>query len=214
MTVHFKTVDEYFGAFPKETQLHLQQIREAIQKAAPKAVEVISYNMPAFKQNGILVYFAAYKNHIGFYPTASGIKEFQSEFKNYNSSKGAVQFPIDKKMPLALIQKIVKFRVQETEQKAVLKKILRTCKNRHQYYKSSDCPTCPQCEKDNKPSTGFLSQLSAPALRALENKWIKTLKQLSTYSENEILALHGMGPSSMPVLKKAMSSEGLKFKSA
>jgi len=102
--------DEYIKSFPGETQKILEQMRSTIRKAAPKAEEVISYAMPAFKQNSVLVYFAAYKNHIGFYPTPFGIEAFKDELSKYKSSKGAVQFPIDKPLPLALITKIVKFR--------------------------------------------------------------------------------------------------------
>jgi hypothetical protein len=89
---------------------------------------------------------------------------------------------------------------------------LRTCRNGHQYYKSSDCPTCPLCEKERAPKEGFLSELSAPARRALENSGIKTLKQLSGKSEKEILNLHGIGPSAIPKLRKALQNEGLSFK--
>jgi len=92
-------------------------------------------------------------------------------------------------------------------------KTLRICKKGHRYYKSSDCPTCPVCENEKKPGTGFLSQLSAPARRALESKGIKTLKQLSIFSEKEILALHGMGKSTIPKLKAALKEKGLSFKS-
>lgn len=89
---------------------------------------------------------------------------------------------------------------------------LRTCAKGHQYYKSSDCPVCPVCEEDRKPGTGFLSKLSAPARRALENNNISTLKQLSNYTEIEILKLHGMGRASIPKLQDALNKEGLSFK--
>jgi len=88
----------------------------------------------------------------------------------------------------------------------------RTCPNGHQFYKSSDCPTCPICEQERKPQEGFLASLSAPARRALENKKIASLEQLANYSETEILQLHGMGPGSIPKLKKALEMKGLKFK--
>jgi len=88
---------------------------------------------------------------------------------------------------------------------------LRTCPNGHQYYKSSDCPVCPECEKQSKPD-GFLSTLSAPARRALETAGITTLQQLATYSEKEILKLHGMGKASLPRLKEALGQEGFGFK--
>ena len=114
-----KHVDAYIAGFPEETQALLEQVRAAIKKAAPNAEEVISYQMPAYKLNGSPVaYFAGYRQHIGFYPTASGIANFQQEFAAYKSSKGAVQFPLDKKMPLTLIAKIVKFRVKEISEKA------------------------------------------------------------------------------------------------
>ncbi len=89
---------------------------------------------------------------------------------------------------------------------------LRTCSNGHQYYKSSDCPTCPHCENERKPQHGFLALLPAPARRALENKGIFTLEQLAEHSKKEILALHGMGPSSIPKLQKALNEAGLQFK--
>ena len=89
---------------------------------------------------------------------------------------------------------------------------LRTCAKGHQYNKTSDCPTCPICEDERKPKDGFLSILAAPARRALENKGIKTLKQLSQFSEEEILSLHGMGPGSLPKLRNALQREGLSFK--
>lgn len=93
-----------------------------------------------------------------------------------------------------------------------MKGTLRICKKGHRYYKSSDCPTCPVCEQERKPHKGFLASLSAPARRALENAGIKTLSDLSKKSESEILQLHGMGPGSIPKLRKALQSEGLSFK--
>jgi NADH:ubiquinone oxidoreductase subunit F (NADH-binding) len=89
---------------------------------------------------------------------------------------------------------------------------LRTCNSGHKYYKSSDCPTCPVCEKGRKPTEGFLSLLSAPARRALEHKHISTLRQLSTYTEEELLSLHGFGKASIPKLRAALAEQGLKFK--
>ncbi|UEG49608.1 RNA polymerase alpha subunit C-terminal domain-containing protein [Ferruginibacter lapsinanis] len=88
---------------------------------------------------------------------------------------------------------------------------IRTCSKGHQYHKNSDCPTCPVCERDRKPKSGFLSLLAAPARRALENNQIISLKQLSTYTEKEIISLHGIGPAALPILKKSLQSEGLSF---
>jgi uncharacterized protein YdhG (YjbR/CyaY superfamily) len=109
----YKTIDEYILAFPPKVQEKLKQIREVIKAAAPEAEERISYKMPAFSFKGNLVYFAAFRNHIGFYPTGSGVVRFQKELANYKSGKGSVQFPLDEQLPLELISKIVKFRVSE-----------------------------------------------------------------------------------------------------
>ena len=107
------TIDEYIALFPKETQTILEEIRATIKKEAPEAEETISYKMPAFKYNGILVYFAAFKSHIGFYALPTGHKEFAKELSSYKTGKGSVQFPLNKPMPLTLIRKIVKFRMLE-----------------------------------------------------------------------------------------------------
>ncbi len=115
-------IDEYILSFPEETKKKLEQLRVTINKAAPQANEVISYAMPAFKLNGMLVYFAAYEKHIGFYSASSGIEAFKKELSIYKGAKGSVQFPLDKPLPLALISKIVKFRIKENLQKAALKK--------------------------------------------------------------------------------------------
>jgi len=113
----FKNIDDYFSTVPEAIRNKLQKIRETIHKAAPKAEEVISYNMPAFKLNRVLVYFAAFKNHIGFFPTAKPIVVFKEELADYKTSKGAIQFPLDKRIPLGLISKITKFRVKEDLEK-------------------------------------------------------------------------------------------------
>jgi uncharacterized protein YdhG (YjbR/CyaY superfamily) len=114
-------IDEYIAGFPKDTQVILEEIRATIKKAAPDAEEVISYQMPAFKYHGILVYFAAYKNHIGFYATATGHKEFDKELSKYKQGKGSVQFPLDKPMPLDLISSIVEYRVMENIERTEMK---------------------------------------------------------------------------------------------
>jgi uncharacterized protein YdhG (YjbR/CyaY superfamily) len=108
-----KTIDEYISAFPPDIQKKLNKMRLTIQKAAPDATEKISYRMPSFTFNGMLVYFAAFKNHIGFYPFTSAIEEFKSELSGFKCSKGTVQFPNDKPIPLQLIARMVKFRVRE-----------------------------------------------------------------------------------------------------
>jgi uncharacterized protein YdhG (YjbR/CyaY superfamily) len=117
-----ENIDQYIANFPLETQKLLQQVRETIHKAVPEAKEVISYGMPAFKQNTVLVYFAGYAKHIGFYPTASGIEIFKDEFTSYKWSKGAVQFPLDKPLPLDLITRITKFKAEHDLEKVKKKK--------------------------------------------------------------------------------------------
>jgi uncharacterized protein YdhG (YjbR/CyaY superfamily) len=113
----YQSIDDYIMTFPKEVQDILKKLRKAIKTAAPGSEEKISYRMPAFSLNGILVYFAAFKNHIGFYPTSSGIRAFKKELSVYKGGKGSVQFPMDKPLPLNLIAKIVKYRVLENAKK-------------------------------------------------------------------------------------------------
>jgi uncharacterized protein YdhG (YjbR/CyaY superfamily) len=113
-----RTIDEYIAGFPPEVQEVLQKIRKTIQEAAPDAMEKISYQMPTFYLNGNLVHFAAFKEHIGFYPVPTGIERFKKELSVYKQGKGSVQFPLDQPMPYELITKIVKFRVKENLAKA------------------------------------------------------------------------------------------------
>jgi uncharacterized protein YdhG (YjbR/CyaY superfamily) len=114
----FQSIDEYIAAHPEEIQKLLEEMRAIIKAAAPDAEEKISYQLPTFYQRGNLVHFAAHKNHIGFYPAPSGIYAFTDQLSVYESSKGAVQFPIDKPLPRELISRIVQFRVTENLQKA------------------------------------------------------------------------------------------------
>ena len=116
-----KDINDYISNFPVETQQILGQLRQVIKNTVPKAAEVISYGMPAFKINKVLVYFAGYKNHIGFYPTPSAIEKFQKELSVYKTSKGAVQFPLDKPLPVKLISEIVKFRKKADKEAAAAK---------------------------------------------------------------------------------------------
>jgi Uncharacterized conserved protein len=114
----YGTIDEYISQFPPEIQEKLEAVRKVLKESAPEAEERISYQMPAFFQNGVLVYFAALKNHIGFYPTAIGIVNFKEELSDYKTSKGAVQFPLSKPIPYELISRIVKSRIDENKLKA------------------------------------------------------------------------------------------------
>ncbi len=112
-----QTIDEYIESCPKDVQTRLRELRSLIKGVVPEAIEKISYQMPTFYLNGDLVHFAAHSNHIGFYPTPSGITHFKEELEKYTTSKGAIQFPLEKPLPLGLIKKSVKFRAEENGRK-------------------------------------------------------------------------------------------------
>jgi Uncharacterized conserved protein len=114
---NYNSIDEYIADFPPEIQAILAKIREVIKEAAPDAKEKISYQMPTFELNGNLVYYAAFKKHIGFYPTARGISAFQEELSAYKGAKGSVQFPLNKPIPYDLIRRITKYRAAENREK-------------------------------------------------------------------------------------------------
>ena len=117
-----KDIDEYIAGFPEQIQALLQKVRQTVHEAAPEAQEAIKYQMPTFTLKGNLVHFAAFKQHIGFYPAPSGIETFQKELATYASSKGAIRFPLDQPIPYDLISKIVKYRVEENSRKAEVKR--------------------------------------------------------------------------------------------
>ena len=125
MNPRIKDFAEYIKPFDKPVRDKLKQLQETIQKAAPEAEPVISYNMPAFKYHGVLVYFAGYKNHIGFYPMPSVIEKFKKEIEsaNYKWAKGSVQFPLDKPLPLTLVTKMIRFRMKDNLEKEAIKKL-------------------------------------------------------------------------------------------
>ena len=109
----YHNIDQYIASFPAEVQIILRKVRETIQHAAPGATEAIKYQMPTFVFNGNLVHFAAYKNHIGFYPAPSGLTAFKEEINAYKNAKGSVQFPLNKEIPYDLIRRITMYRVKE-----------------------------------------------------------------------------------------------------
>jgi uncharacterized protein YdhG (YjbR/CyaY superfamily) len=120
-----KTIAQYIAAFPPDVRRTLRRIRATIRKAAPAAEEVISYQMPTYKLHGNLVHFAAYPNHIGFYPAPRAIESFKKELAAYEGSKGTIKFPIDKPVPLGLITRIVKFRVKDNRERAAARRAKR-----------------------------------------------------------------------------------------
>ena len=117
-----RNIDEYIAGFPKDVQKSLERIRRTIRKAAPDAEETISYKMPTFTLRGNLVYFAAYKKHIGLYPAPRGIEKFKKELSAYKGSKGTVRFPLDEPIPFELISRIVKFRVKDNLERAAARR--------------------------------------------------------------------------------------------
>jgi uncharacterized protein YdhG (YjbR/CyaY superfamily) len=115
--IKFDAIDSYIASFPKETQNILEQLRTTIRKAAPEAEETINCGIPTFTLKGNLVHFAAFKNHIGFYPTPTAIEAFKKDLSAYDGAKGSVKFPLDKPIPFDLISRIVKFRIIENQKK-------------------------------------------------------------------------------------------------
>ncbi len=109
------TIDDYISQFPKNVQTILNNVRKVVAAAAPKATKAIKYGIPTFVQNGNLVHFGGFKNHIGFYPTPNGTLKFKKELAKYEIGKGSIKFPLDQPIPYILITKIVKFRVKETK---------------------------------------------------------------------------------------------------
>jgi uncharacterized protein YdhG (YjbR/CyaY superfamily) len=136
------TFDEYINGSPEGVKTILQKIRQTIRKNAPKAIETISYGIPTFDLNGKhLVHFAAFKKHVSFFPTSSPIHVFKNELAGYKTSKGTIQFPLDKPIPYNLIKQITAFRVKEVEgQTKVVNE--KTCSRGHKYQGSGPCPVC------------------------------------------------------------------------
>ncbi len=208
----YPNIDAYINDQTADKQRMLKQLRKTIARVVPHATEKISYGMPCFHQYANLVYFAAMKQHIGFYPSSSGVSAFKDRLTAYKTSKGAIQFPLNQPLPLSLIAEMTKFRLKEEEQKAMAKQKPTICRKGHSFYKRSGCLVCPVCEQENKPADGWMKGIAAPARRALEHAGIKTERELSKHSLEEVMALHGMGKASIPLLEKALAAKGLSFR--
>ena len=118
----YRTIDEYINMFPEDVRTILKELRQTIREVAPEAQETINYQIPTFTLNGNLVHFAAFPNHIGFYPTPSGMEAFKKELSGYKGAKGSVQFPVNEPLPLPLIRRIVEYRVKENMERKPKKK--------------------------------------------------------------------------------------------
>jgi uncharacterized protein YdhG (YjbR/CyaY superfamily) len=123
--IEFNSVDKYIGAQPANVRTALKVLRQTIRKAAPGAEEVISYQMPAYKFHGMLVYFAAFKNHISFFPTLSGVQAFEDRLTSFETRKGTIKFPLDKPIPFKLVSDIVEFRMKENLNKKMFKELVK-----------------------------------------------------------------------------------------
>ncbi|SHK83353.1 Uncharacterized conserved protein YdhG, YjbR/CyaY-like superfamily, DUF1801 family [Chitinophaga jiangningensis] len=183
------TIDAYISTFPAATQKLLKQVRQTIKKTAPDATEKIAYGIPTFVYHGNLVHFGGYDHHIGFYPASSGVAHFEKELQHFHTSKGTIQFPLDEPIPLELIARITAFRMKENEEKQAKKK-----------------------SPAKKTESFFIPRISNPARRALESIGINTPKKLAKYSEKEMLALHGMGKASLPLMRETLLQHGLSFR--
>lgn len=217
-TSAFPTVAKYLDYWPAPQKKILKIVRDCIKKAAPGGEDVISYAMPAILFDGKRVWYAGWDHHYSIY-VPQVMAQYKDELKQYKTSKSAINFPWDEPVPIALITKIAKAVMALPGKSAKVKaksaqesKNKRICKNGHTFYKTSDCPTCPQCEKTKMAAKPFFVDLGAPARRALENAGITTVKKLASYSRKAILNLHGMGPSSIPKLQAVLKKENLTFK--
>lgn len=200
------TVSEYISGFPPQVRVRLNAMRAMIRKEVPRVTEAISYGIAAFKvSEGPVVYIAGFKNHVSFFPTSSGIRAFKSELKGYKVSTGTVQFRLDQELPLPLLKRIVRFRLEELGAKVGTERgSKRGAKAR--------CDPAKVAEFDYSALAPELRVLSKPAQRALINAGLTTLSRVAAKTEKQILELHGFGPSSLPRVSKALSERGLKFK--
>ncbi len=200
----------YIKNQPIEVQDRLMQIRQLVLEQVPNAIECISYSMPAFKLDKLILCFAAFKNHIGIYPTGAGVVEFEKWTNRYQTSKGAIQLPINEALPVDLLIQLIQTRVKQIQHKEKIKHSI-TCPKGHVFEKSTNCKSCPVCAK-NEQHEFFLKQLPAPAIRALKSHQIVTLTDFTRYTESSVASFHGLGPKSMSVILNALKKAKLTFK--
>lgn len=195
------TIDDFISAFPAPVGKKLMQLRKAVHQIAPEAEEAICYGIPTFRLNGNLLHFAAYATHIGFYPGPGGINAFEEDCAPYRTGKGTLQFSLGEPLPMELIRNIIRFRVAQQQLKGSKKKITVTCEAGHTFIRSSTCRTCPKCAAQSNKTDDYPAALTAPARRALAAAGIRKPADLSGWSEEDLLELHGIGPSALIVLR-------------
>lgn len=185
-------VDTYLDGFSGKARLRLEEMRDILRSALPLAEECISYGMPAYRMSKVLVYFAGNKHHVGFYPTSSGIKKFEHELGEWKHSKGAIQFPYDKQLPKGLIRKIAIMRKHETENRSKQKcEIKKNHKKAHSYEQAIE----------KMESALRYSGLAKPALRALIDLDVKTIRALKKADIQILASKHGIGPHALSIIK-------------
>ena len=189
--------DAYFQSFTGLQLERLKEMHSILQAALPDAEECISYGMPAFRMSQVLVYFAGNAHHVGFYPTSSGIRAFKEELGKWKFSKGAIQFPYEQKLPRQLIKRIANMRMKEVGGSAKKKCLLKRDTRASKRYDSAI----------QKMEIAILKAgLSKPALRALIDHDIQTVKSLRTFDDSALLSMHGIGPKALQIIKRLIHS--------
>ena len=185
-------IDIYLKQFHGLNLCRLQEMRAILQKAIPEAEECISYGMPAYRMSKVLVYFAGNKEHIGFYPTSSGIKNFEQELGNWKYSKGAIQFPYEQKLPRGLITRIARLRKKEVKES-----MKKQCRLKSYPLQSRSYEKAILKMEERLRNSG----LAKPALRALIDHDITTIKALKKIDRNTLHLMHGIGPKAVGIIK-------------
>ncbi len=185
-------IDIYLKQFHGLNLCRLQEMRAILQKAIPEAEECISYGMPAYRMSKVLVYFAGNKEHIGFYPTSSGIKNFEQELGNWKYSKGAIQFPYEQKLPRGLITRIARLRKKEVKES-----MKKQCRLKSDPLQSRSYEKAILKMEERLRNSG----LAKPALRALIDHDITTIKALKKIDRNTLHLMHGIGPKAVGIIK-------------
>ena len=188
-------IDIYLKQFHGLNLCRLQEMRAILQKAIPEAEECISYGMPAYRMSKVLVYFAGNKEHIGFYPTSSGIKNFEQELGNWKYSKGAIQFPYEQKLPRGLITRIARLRKKEVKES-----MKKQCRLKSDPLQSRSYEKAILKMEERLRNSG----LAKPALRTLIDHDLTTVKALTKLDTNTLHLMHGIGPKALVIIQKLL----------